>query len=145
MKYLTDTHILLWAFFKPEELSGSIKKILLDENNDIYYSPINLWEISIKYGLKKLNLNGLTPEEFYSELENSYFLCKTLNNIDLITNYKLPQPKGPRTSGLQARGLKHHKDPFDRFLIWEAIKNDFILMSVDRKMDLYKKDGLMVI
>jgi PIN domain nuclease of toxin-antitoxin system len=130
MKYLTDTHILLWTFFKPEKLSRNIGKLLLDEDNDIYYSPINLWEISIKYSLKKLELNGLTPEEFYNELENSYYLCKDVNNEDLITSYKLPI---------------YHKDPFDRFLIWEAIRNEFVFMSVDDSMELYKKDGLKVV
>ena len=71
MKYLVDTHILLWAFIEPEQLSKSSSKILLGENNDIYYSPINLWEISIKYALKKLDLKGVTPADFFEELINS--------------------------------------------------------------------------
>ncbi|MDR3238413.1 MAG: type II toxin-antitoxin system VapC family toxin [Spirochaetia bacterium] len=127
MKYLVDTHILLWSFIEPEKLSNNIRKLLLDENNDIYYSPINLWEISIKYGLKKLDLIGLTPEGFYEELKDSYYLSKEVNNEDLITSYKLPM---------------RHKDPFDRFLIWEAIRNNFTLMSVDNNIEMYQKDGL---
>ena len=130
MKYLVDTHILLWSFIDPEQLSSKSSQILLDEDNEIYYSPINLWEISIKYALKKLDLKGITPNDFFEELNESYFLCKNIENIDLITNYKLPI---------------YHKDPFDRFLIWEAIQNDFILVSVDKKMELYKKEGLKVI
>ena len=130
MKYLVDTHILLWSFIEPEQLSKNISQILLDENNDIYYSPINLWEISIKYALKKLDLKGIIPDDFFEELSESYFLCKQIENIDLITNYKLPI---------------YHKDPFDRFLIWEAIQNDFVLVSIDKKMELYKKEGLKVI
>jgi PIN domain nuclease of toxin-antitoxin system len=130
MKYLVDTHILLWSFIEPEQLSLNISGILTDEENDIYYSPINLWEISIKYSLKKLNLKGITPQDFYNEVDNSFFICKEINNIDLITSYKLPI---------------YHKDPFDRFLIWEAIKNDFTLLSVDKNMELYKKEGLRLI
>jgi len=130
MNYLADTHILLWSFLETAKLSEKIKSILLDEDNVIYYSPISLWEISIKYGLKKLALKGGTPDDFFNELNNSYYHCKAIDNIELITNYKLPI---------------HHKDPFDRFLIWEAIRNDFILMSVDENMDLYKKDGLKII
>ncbi|MDR2601310.1 MAG: type II toxin-antitoxin system VapC family toxin [Spirochaetaceae bacterium] len=130
MNYLVDTHILLWSFLKTHKLSKEIKSILLNKDNDIYYSPMNLWEISIKYGLKKLFLNGGTPDEFFGELNNSYYLCKDINNIDLITNYKLPM---------------YHRDPFDRFLLWEAMRNNFILMSVDKNMELYKKDGLKVI
>ena len=130
MRYLVDTHVLLWSFINPARLSFSISQLLKNKNNVIYYSPINLWEISIKYGLKKINLKGITPEAFYDEVNNSFYICKKINNADLITSYKLPI---------------YHKDPFDRFLIWEAIKNDFILMSVDKRMDLYKKEGLKVV
>jgi PIN domain nuclease of toxin-antitoxin system len=89
-----------------------------------------LWEISIKYGLKKLHLDNLTPEEFFEELENSYYICKEIGNVDIITNYKLPV---------------YHKDPFDRFLIWESIRNDFLLLSVDETLIRYKKDGLKIL
>jgi len=130
MKYLVDTHILLWAFIEPEQLSKNSAKILLDEDNDIYFSPINLWEISVKYALKKLDLKGITPDDFFEELNESYFLCKKIENIDLITNYKLPI---------------YHKDPFDRFLIWESIQNDFVFISVNEKMELYRKEGLKIV
>ena len=96
----------------------------------IYYSPVSLWEIAIKYGLKKLHLDGGTPADFYQELKKSFYLCKKIDNSSLITNYKLPM---------------YHKDPFDRFLIWEAIQSDFILISADAKRELYKKEGLKVV
>jgi len=105
-------------------------KILCYLKNAIYYSPINFLEISIKHSLKKLDLKGITPEDFYIEIDNSFFICKEISNEDLITSYKLP---------------KYHKDPFDRFLIWEAIRNDFVFLSVDKKMELYIKKGLKVI
>ena len=127
MKYLVDTQILLWSFIEPEQLSSTVSQILLDENNIIYYSPINLWEISIKYGLNKLDLKGITPQEFYKEINNSFYICKEISNDDLVTSYKLPV---------------YHKDPFDRFLIWEAIRNDFIFLSVDKNIELYKREGL---
>ena len=130
MNYLVDTHILLWSFIEPKKLTKNIELILLEENNSIYYSPVNLWEISIKHGLKKLHLNGLTPEEFFEELENSYYICKYIDNKNIITNYKLPM---------------YHKDPFDRFLIWESIMNNFILLSVDDTLTQYKKYGLKII
>ena len=127
MEYLVDTHVLLWSFIEPEKLSRNIQSKLLDENNDIYYSPINLWEISIKYGLKKLSLKGLTPEDFFKELKDSYYICKEIDNFDIITAYKLP---------------RYHKDPFDRFLIWEAIRNNMVLMSADSLFKPYIQCGL---
>jgi PIN domain nuclease of toxin-antitoxin system len=135
MNYLVDTHILLWSFLETHRLSKEIKSILLNEDNDLYYSPINLWEISIKYGLKKLFLQGGTPDDFFEELHNSYYLCKDIDTVDVITNYKLPMNHRE----------PNHRDPFDRFLIWEAIRHDFILISADKNMELYKKDGLKVI
>jgi PIN domain nuclease of toxin-antitoxin system len=120
----------VWSFLETSKLSGNVKSILLDENNDIYYSPISLWEISIKYGLKKLFLNGGTPEVFFEEVADSFYLCTKINNDDLITSYKLPI---------------YHKDPFDRLLIWQAIRNDFILISMDKSMESYKSEGLKVV
>jgi PIN domain nuclease of toxin-antitoxin system len=87
MKYLADTHILLWSFIDPEKLSKNVSEILLNENNDIYYSPINLWEIAIKYSLKKLSLKGITPPDFFKELNDSYFLCKNISVQNKFSSY----------------------------------------------------------
>jgi PIN domain nuclease of toxin-antitoxin system len=129
VNYIADTHILLWSFTETARLSGNVKSIILDENNDIYYSPVSLWEISIKYRLKKLNLNGGTPEIFYEALKNSYYLRKEIDDASIITHYNLPM---------------FHKDPFDRLLIWEAIRNDFTLLSFDHKIALYESEGLKI-
>ena len=130
MKYLVDTHILLWSFFEPRRLPENIRDILTDTSNEIYFSPVSLWEISIKYALKKLFLNGLTPEDFYKELHGSFYKCKEFNGLNAVTNYKLPIL---------------HKDPFDRFLIWEAIQSGFILLSADGDVMKYRSEGLQVI
>jgi PIN domain nuclease of toxin-antitoxin system len=103
---------------------------LLEEDNDIYYSPINLWEISIKYALKKLSLHGLSPEEFYEELNYSFYLCKPIDNLAAVTGYKLPL---------------FHRDPFDRFLIWEAMQGNLTLISSDEAILGYRKYGLKAV
>jgi len=130
MNYLIDTHILLWAFLEPDKLSKNVKSILLEENNNIFYSPVSLWEMSIKYSKKKLFLNGITPDDFFNELNNSYLKCKSIDSINLITNYKLPI---------------YHNDPFDRFLVWEAINSDFILISADNDLKIYNNEGLKLL
>ena len=130
MKYLADTHVLLWSFFEPRRLSENVRNIITNTANEIYYSPISLWEISIKYALKKLFLNGLTPEDFYHELSGSFYHCKEISSLTVVTNYKLPVL---------------HKDPFDRFLIWETIQSGFTLLSIDSNIAKYQKEGLLVI
>jgi PIN domain nuclease of toxin-antitoxin system len=130
MKYLADTHILLWSFFEPKRLSNTVQGILRDDANEIYYSPVSLWEISIKYSLNKLHLNGVTPEEFHTALEESFFLCRQVESFTAVTTFHLPI---------------RHKDPFDRFLVWEAIKNNFTLLSADSAITVYQQDGLKIV
>lgn len=127
MKMLIDTHYLLWMFMDTAKISDQVKTALECERNEIYYSQISLWEISIKYAIGKLFLNGITPEELYQEIEKSFLMCKPLENEDLITAYRLPRA---------------HKDPFDRMLIWQAIKSKMIFLSVDTKMNDYVEFGL---
>ncbi|MDR1453123.1 MAG: type II toxin-antitoxin system VapC family toxin [Candidatus Margulisbacteria bacterium] len=127
MNYLVDTHILIWAFSARKKISPTVLNILSNENNLVYYSPVSLWEIAIKYGVKKLTLAGYTPEEFFAELETRSYICLPLNNLDLITNYQLPM---------------RHRDPFDRLLIWTALQNNLTFLTVDRTAARYVKDGL---
>ena len=127
MNYVVDTHILIWSFTNPEKLSLDVQSTLLNENNTIYYSQYSLWEISLKYSLKRLRFLNKTPEQFYQVLDDSFFLCKPIDNLELVTFYRLPI---------------EHRDPFDRAIIWQAMVNDLILISVDQKLGLYKKNGL---
>jgi PIN domain nuclease of toxin-antitoxin system len=82
-----------------------------------------------KISFKKLNLNGVTQEMFYVALKNSYYLRKEIDDASIITHYNLPM---------------FHKDPFDRLLLWEAIRNDFTLLSFDHKIALYESEGLKI-
>ncbi len=49
MKILLDTHIAIWAVLDSEELSDEARAMILDENNEIYYSAASVWEITIKH------------------------------------------------------------------------------------------------
>ena len=130
MNCIVDTHILIWSFTEPEKLSRRVQNTLLNEENTIYYSQYSLWEISLKYSLKKLQLMQKTPEQFSEVLEGSFFTCKAIDNLELVTFYKLPI---------------EHKDPFDRAIIWQAMVNDLILISSDPKVEMYKKYGLQLL
>ena len=65
MKILVDTHYLIWMFVAPEKISQTIRDILTSVEHQVFYSPISLWEIAIKYNLGKLSLVGMSPNEFY--------------------------------------------------------------------------------
>lgn len=63
MKYLLDTHTLLWFLFDDDKLSEKVKEIVTNSANGIFVSIITYWEISLKYGLGKLELRNSLPEE----------------------------------------------------------------------------------
>ena len=130
MKILLDTHYLLWSFIDTKKIRKGIFQKLLSDENEVFYSQASLWEVSIKYNLGRLVLNGMKPEEFYMEAENSYYKCRLFENDELIMFYKLPI---------------EHKDPFDRIMIWQSIKSDYYFLSVDSEIENYKKYGLKVL
>jgi PIN domain nuclease of toxin-antitoxin system len=130
MRYLVNTHILIWMLNDPSQIGDDILTILENEDKDVYFSQISLWEISIKYGLGKLDLRGHTPEEFFRAVEQSFLHCLLLENEDMISAYQLQ--------------LKH-RDPFDRMLVWQCIRGDVVLLSADNALEAYEKDGLRLI
>jgi PIN domain nuclease of toxin-antitoxin system len=128
MKYLLDTHSFLWAVMQPSKLSRKARAIIADASNDIWVSAISFWEISLKYSLGKLDLSGVAPENFPDQAERIGLSILELTAEESSSYHQLP--KGT------------HKDPFDRMLVWQAIKNDLTLISKDRELRDYTEQGL---
>jgi PIN domain nuclease of toxin-antitoxin system len=129
VSYLVDSHYLIWSLLDPSKLEQQKKKILLDPSIVKYVSKITYWEVSLKYSLGKLELKKITPEELLSaSLEAGYELLE-ISVEDLITSYKLPR-------------MRSHKDPFDRLLIWQCVRNALTLITADRRIKEYEKYGL---
>jgi len=131
MNYLIDTHILLWSIFSPKKLTQEIREILINTENTIWVSKISLWEISLKYALGKLDLEGITPEKIEAVILKSGFTVLDIDSKDLLSYHQLEPME--------------HKDPFDRMLIWQCIRKDYMLISRDKKLKVYEKSGLKLI
>jgi PIN domain nuclease of toxin-antitoxin system len=131
MTYLLDTHIFLWALFNPRKLRKIVRKILLDPENRICVSVITFLEISLKYSLGKLELQNVKPEELVGITEETGFEIFPIDVMDIATFYNLPNIG--------------HKDPFDRLLIWQCIRNNMIFISQDSQLKEYKQFGLKYI
>jgi len=131
VKYLLDTHTLLWSIGNTKELSKTVIQIIKNPDNDILVSAVSLWEISIKYSIGKLEIN-FNIEKIPEYCKKMGFDLIPLDPIDALNSLKLPQKN-------------NHKDPFDRMLIYQCIKNDYTLISVDSGLEIYKKDNLKYI
>lgn len=132
MKYLLDTHVVLWLAFNDEKLSPKVRKLLVSEDAEIYLSAVSFWEISIKYQMGKLDLKQHTPETLMAGIDQ-HFECHKLDLAlkDAVTFFQL-EPL-------------HHKDPFDRMLIWQSLRHGLALITDDENIKLYQDTGLKVI
>jgi PIN domain nuclease of toxin-antitoxin system len=128
MNYLLDTHTFLWSLFAPEELSESAAQEIKSPGNEVSISVITLWEISLKYALGKLDLEGIEPDELPQSAENMGIDILPLSASEAAGFHRLPR--------------LGHKDPFDRLLIWQAIQQKMVLISNDAQFDKYRKSGL---
>jgi PIN domain nuclease of toxin-antitoxin system len=132
MKLLLDTHTLLWAIGKSNELSEKAIQELKNVNNDILVSAISLWEIALKYSIGKLIMDSFEIENIPKYCEEMGFEFIPLEPVDALNSLHLPQKD-------------IHKDPFDRMLIYQCIKNEYIFASKDTKIKIYKESGLKYI
>ena len=131
MNYLLDTHTLIWSITDPQQLSDTVKAILEDIDNEIMVSAVSFWEIAFKQSIKKLTLDGLVPEDF--------------PKAALETGYRLIDLTGTTAASYHQLSAIHHRDPFDRMLIWQAMQNNFQLISKDEQVTKYADAGLNVI
>jgi PIN domain nuclease of toxin-antitoxin system len=129
MAWMLDTHALLWVLFEPVKLGRRTRAILSDPVNEIHVSPVSYWEISLKFGLGKLQLPATDPAEIPAAARQIGLTEEPLDPAILSTFHRLPY-------------APDHRDPFDRLLIWQAIRCQHTLLSKDRSMSFYKVHGL---
>jgi len=121
MAYLLDTHTFLWFLNGSDDLSAKARKAVEDNRQLNYVSIVSFWEIAIKISLGKLEL-GISYEELQLQtIKNGFeFLPLTFEH----------------SAGLI--GLEfHHRDPFDRMIISQAIVEGLTIIGKDQNFPKY--------
>lgn len=125
MKYLLDTHALLWAVQAPERLSLSALEILRGEDFEVFVSIATPWELAIKANRERdrdrLDLAELLTNFERSILSAGYLILETTIS-HVIRAGLLPL---------------RHRDPFDRLLVAQALELKIPVVSCDPVFDLY--------
>jgi PIN domain nuclease of toxin-antitoxin system len=129
MRLLLDTHTLLWSIGKTDELSERAVQEIKNINNEILVSAVSLWEIALKYSIGKLIMDSFDIKKIPEYCEEMGFELVPLEPLDALNSLYLPQKN-------------IHKDPFDRILIYQCIKNGYIFVSKDTRIKVYKENGL---
>jgi len=121
MRYLLDTHLLLWATEDSPRLSRMARTLLLDADNEFYFSAVNIWEIVIKQA------KGLAGFDADPYLVRDSILQFGYGEIGITSQHVLA------VSTLSPI----HKDPFDRLLIAQATIEGIVLLTADKTIARY--------
>ncbi|MBO5032500.1 MAG: type II toxin-antitoxin system VapC family toxin [Lachnospiraceae bacterium] len=126
MKVLIDTHIAIWAVLNDPKLPKQAKDIILDKENDIFYSTASVWEITIKHMLHpdKLRMNGNLLEKGCEA--NGYLVLPILNkHVSALETLK------------RSENAPRHNDPFDRIMVAQAKAESFMFLTHDSLIPYY--------
>jgi PIN domain nuclease of toxin-antitoxin system len=121
MRFLLDTHLLLWALNDPQQLSGAIRDAIEDPANDVLFSTASIWEVAIKTRLGR--------PDFAVRAETIAREALVRGFAELLIRWQ--------SAAVVADLPLHHRDPFDRILLAQAITEPVHLYTVDRKLVQY--------
>jgi PIN domain nuclease of toxin-antitoxin system len=117
MRLLLDTHVLLWWLANPTLLAEGARRTIEDGKSLVYVSAAVAWEIAIKSALGKLRVGNLEEA-----LDENQFLPLPITVTHALALQKLPL---------------HHRDPFDRMLVAQAMSEGLTLVSRDADIQRY--------
>lgn len=122
MKVLVDTHTFLWVLLDDPRLSQTAKQIVTSKKEELFFSMVSLWEISIKMRLGRLKSLGSSVAYLRAEMNNYGMELLPIRFEHILQQEALPN---------------HHGDPFDRLLIAQAITESIPVLTHDEKFRAY--------
>ena len=121
MKFLLDTHLLLWAAGEPQRLSKQARTLIDNPDNELLFSAASLWEVAIKRGLGREDFKVDARLLRRGLLDNGY------SELPIISDHVVATESLPPI----------HKDPFDRVLVAQATVEGVTLLTIDSLVAQY--------
>ena len=121
MRLLLDTHLLIWMVSEPGRLSTRALELMNNEANILCFSAASIWEIAIKAGYKRTDFMVNVPELHGELLRNAY------QEVAVSAAHTFAVVHLPHL----------HKDPFDRLLLAQAMREDLTLVTADAVLASY--------
>lgn len=122
MKLILDTQAFLWLLGDMPEVGQKAKKAFLSSDNDLFISLASIWEIAIKMSIGKLTLKQPLEQFLITQLQENNITQLDINFRHVIKVATLPF---------------HHRDPFDRLIISQALVEKMPIVSNDSAFDAY--------
>ena len=127
MKYLLDTHTLLWWLFNDPRLTSKVRTTIADPQHTIFVSSASVWEIATKYRVGKLP----EAEEFLSDV-CGWIRRAVFGELSISVEHV----------ELAGRWTVEHRDPFDRMLAAQSRIENYPLISIDPAFGAFDIDVL---
>lgn len=121
MRLLLDTQLAIWWQIAPELIDAPTRSLVMDEAERVFVSRASLWEAAIKIGIGKLRID---LPAFAAQVETDGFEWLAIDTEHILGITRLPQ-------------FFDHKDPFDRLLVAQSIREPLTLLTVDEKLERY--------
>jgi len=122
MRLLLDTHAFLWFFTNDQKLSVAALTLIADPTNEVLVSPASYWEVAIKVSLGKYPLTVPFEQFWTAGINGSGFVILPIGLPHAAILSSLPM---------------HHKDPFDRMIISQAIAEQIPVVTADSAFNSY--------
>lgn len=122
MTYLIDTHVFIWWLQDNRELSERSRNIMSNAANEIFLSIASLWEISIKLSIGKLKINDYSTAYIEKQLVSNDIQLLPIKLSHTVNLHSMPN---------------HHKDPFDRMIISQALEENLAIITKDNQFENY--------
>lgn len=134
MKVLIDTHIALWALMDDPKMPKEAEKILMDENNDIYYSTVSVWKVAIKHSIRSNDMivDGRLFEKGCDD--NGYKVLPIFNRHTFVLDSLKRPDDAPK-----------HNDPFDRLLICQSKTEGMRFLTHDSLLSDYGEECIIYV
>jgi PIN domain nuclease of toxin-antitoxin system len=130
MRLLLDTHIWIWNAAAPEKLGKRLARAIQDESNELWLSPISIWELTILVEKKRIELDDDVDSWVARALAQPTFREAPLTNEVVL-----------QVSKLRFR----HRDPADHFIAASAKVFDLTLVTADSRLLALKPQGIAVL
>jgi PIN domain nuclease of toxin-antitoxin system len=121
MRLLLDTHVLLWALGNPQRLGSSARAAIEDRNNAVLFSAASIWEIAIKAALNRPDFSISADAVARAAVQSGF------------TELPVRSDAAAHVASL----APHHRDPFDRLLIAQAVLEQAALYTADAQLARY--------
>ena len=119
MRLLLDTHVILWSAAQPERIPSKVCEELESESNELWFSPISVWEILLLAEKGRITLKGDHKKRIRKMLQELPLREAVINQEVAIQSRYIDLP---------------HQDPADRFLAATALIYDLVLVTADRRL-----------